>query len=433
MAGNWLSSSSSSSSGPAGGCGAPQLLLSVAVHEPTDGSSSAAAKAKQHKAAGLSRKQLLELFTGNADEPTGAAAPAAAAASTGDAATLDVTGLAAGGKAGVSRRNSSGSSVTVASSADMTVHVLEDAHSHAEAAAAAAAAACEMQQQLQLTHSNASLPAAAAPAAAGDVHSAAAPAAAAAVGAEDPLAFLKGLPLYGQQDHAHLAAALLDGSSASSSNKRQRQRLQLLDTLQLSLRAMYLLLVFAPFMLLGIPMLLLSWYLLSRAAAAQQQSSAKQQQRQQRPGTKQLAGGSSTGEAAVAVISPLPVDSICADSSSSSSWLAAVTSSLTATRDALSQPRELLAALLRQVLSLLTQLAALLDLLLVLLLGGHWAAGIGAWESAGLFLRRRAWRLLLFSSSAAGAAFIKWGQWSSARRDIFPEDFCDTLAALHDK
>ncbi|WIA32106.1 hypothetical protein OEZ86_002957 [Tetradesmus obliquus] len=84
------------------------------------------------------------------------------------------------------------------------------------------------------------------------------------------------------------------------------------------------------------------------------------------------------------------------------------------------------------LLLLLTRIAALLDLLLVLLLGGHWAAGIGAWESAGLFLRRRAWRLLLFSSSAAGAAFIKWGQWSSARRDIFPEDFCDTLAALHD-
>ncbi|KAF6247246.1 ABC1-domain-containing protein [Scenedesmus sp. NREL 46B-D3] len=48
-------------------------------------------------------------------------------------------------------------------------------------------------------------------------------------------------------------------------------------------------------------------------------------------------------------------------------------------------------------------------------------------------MRGRAWRLLLSSSSAAGAAFIKWGQWSSSRPDIFPEDFCDTMAALHDK
>jgi hypothetical protein len=304
----------------------------------------------------------------------------------------------------------------------MTVHVLEDLHEHEHVeAAAAAAVACDLQQQQQqqqlqvVPHQMTSRPAAAAAA------------------DEDSLAFLEGLPLYGQQDHAQMAAALLDGSNSSS---KQQRRLQLLDTLQLSLRAVYLMLVFAPFLLLGVPMLLLSWYLLTRAAAAQQQGSTDQQQ--QRSGAKQLANSSSSNEGCdVTVISPVPLDSsssgACHDASSSTSWLSGIAVSLTAAKNALSQPRVLLAALLRQLLSLLTQIAALLDLLLVLLLGGHWAAGIGAWESAGLWLRRHAWRLLLFSSSAAGAAFIKWGQWSSARRDIFPEDFCDTLASLHDK
>lgn len=420
-AGGWLGSNSSSSSGT------PQLLLSCAVHEPTDGSSSAAAKVQQHEAAGLSRKQLLELFTGSGDEAAAQAPAAATAAATEaarDVSTINAADLAAGGKAACRRKNISDSSVTVASSADMTVHVLDDAQGHAEAAAAAAAS--EMQQQIQLAGRQASL--LAAPSAAGDVLHVARSCAAAGVG--DPLSFLEGLPLYGQQDHAQLAAALLDGSGSSS---KQQRRLQLLDTLQLSLRAVYLLLVFAPFMLLGVPMLLLSWYLLSRAAAAQQQSGAEQQPKQQQQGTTQL--GSSNGAAAVTVISPLPVDdSSCSDSlGGTTSWRAAVSGGCSAAKDALSHPRALLAALLRQLLLLLMRIAALLDLLLVLLLGGHWAAGIGAWESAGLFLRRCAWRLLLFSSSAAGAAFIKWGQWSSARRDIFPEDFCDTLAALHDK
>jgi hypothetical protein len=302
----------------------------------------------------------------------------------------------------------------------MTVHVLEDLHAPAGTAAVAAVARDLQQQQVQQQL----------------VARQASQQVAAAAAGEDPLAFLEGLPLYGQQDHAQSNAALLDGSSSS---KQRRRLLQLLDTLQLSLRAVYLMLVFAPFLLLGVPMLLLSWYLLTRAAAAQQQGSTDQQpqRQQQHSSSKQLAASSSNTGRDIAVISPLPLDSSSSSSeigdTSSTSWLEAVTGSFTAAKDALSQPRVLLAALLRQLLSLLAQMAALLDLLLVLLLGGHWAAGIGAWESAGLWLRRRAWRLLLFSSSAAGAAFIKWGQWSSARRDIFPEDFCDTLASLHDK
>lgn len=34
---------------------------------------------------------------------------------------------------------------------------------------------------------------------------------------------------------------------------------------------------------------------------------------------------------------------------------------------------------------------------------------------------------------SSGAAFIKWGQWSSTRGDLFPKEFCDTLSELHDQ
>lgn len=34
--------------------------------------------------------------------------------------------------------------------------------------------------------------------------------------------------------------------------------------------------------------------------------------------------------------------------------------------------------------------------------------------------RRAAWRLLLVGVRAGGAAFIKWGQWSATREDMFP-------------
>ena len=32
----------------------------------------------------------------------------------------------------------------------------------------------------------------------------------------------------------------------------------------------------------------------------------------------------------------------------------------------------------------------------------------------------------------SGAAFIKWGQWSSTREDVFPDEFCRVLSELHD-
>lgn len=32
----------------------------------------------------------------------------------------------------------------------------------------------------------------------------------------------------------------------------------------------------------------------------------------------------------------------------------------------------------------------------------------------------------------SGAAFIKWGQWSSTRPDMFNEEFCTALSSLHD-
>lgn len=47
--------------------------------------------------------------------------------------------------------------------------------------------------------------------------------------------------------------------------------------------------------------------------------------------------------------------------------------------------------------------------------------------------RNKAWQLLLKACRQSGAAFIKWGQWSSTREDIFPEDFCRVLSELHDQ
>lgn len=41
------------------------------------------------------------------------------------------------------------------------------------------------------------------------------------------------------------------------------------------------------------------------------------------------------------------------------------------------------------------------------------------------------YRMITCAISRAGAAFIKWGQWASARPDIFPEELCTTLAMLH--
>ncbi|EFJ43831.1 hypothetical protein VOLCADRAFT_106661 [Volvox carteri f. nagariensis] len=47
--------------------------------------------------------------------------------------------------------------------------------------------------------------------------------------------------------------------------------------------------------------------------------------------------------------------------------------------------------------------------------------------------RRCAWRLLLGGCRLSGAAFIKWGQWSATRVDLFPDDFCEALSQLHDQ
>ncbi|CAK0783811.1 hypothetical protein CVIRNUC_007011 [Coccomyxa viridis] len=54
-------------------------------------------------------------------------------------------------------------------------------------------------------------------------------------------------------------------------------------------------------------------------------------------------------------------------------------------------------------------------------------------ERAARKLRMRAWRLLLLGVRNSGAAFIKWGQWSATREDLFPQDLCVALAELHDR
>lgn len=47
-------------------------------------------------------------------------------------------------------------------------------------------------------------------------------------------------------------------------------------------------------------------------------------------------------------------------------------------------------------------------------------------------LRQSAYQLLLWSIRCSGAAFIKWGQWSATREDMFPPELCRVLAELHD-
>ena len=46
--------------------------------------------------------------------------------------------------------------------------------------------------------------------------------------------------------------------------------------------------------------------------------------------------------------------------------------------------------------------------------------------------RDLAWSLLLSSIRASGPAFIKWGQWSATREDMFPPELCEALSSLHD-
>ena len=54
-------------------------------------------------------------------------------------------------------------------------------------------------------------------------------------------------------------------------------------------------------------------------------------------------------------------------------------------------------------------------------------------ERAARKLRMRAWRLLLLGVRNSGAAFIKWGQWSATREDLFPQVSAHlAMLPLHD-
>ena len=47
------------------------------------------------------------------------------------------------------------------------------------------------------------------------------------------------------------------------------------------------------------------------------------------------------------------------------------------------------------------------------------------------YLSDLGWRYLMVAIQIAGPAFVKLGQWASTRRDIFSEEFCNTLSQLH--
>lgn len=430
--------------------GGMQLLLSgsVAGHATTE----------VHEAAGLSRSQLLELFTGSAedlaapavaadaagceagmpDTPAGLtvavnadlAAPHAADWLSSDVATAEVAGqmavvgqqaaaalAAAPGLEALRVSTDSGSEKSV----DAVIRIKQPAHSIGKPRAGRISNSSSNADSTSSLASNGTSSSSSAVVGFSTADAYSQQAAAEA----DPLAFLDSLPLYGQQDHAHAQAAEaataaaasftadgevdgMQGELAVTLPAAHSQHSGLTEGLGLSVRGVYLLLVFAPFLLVGAPMLVMSWWLLTRAAAAQQHQ--------------------------VTPIQAPGDDSDSKDGSSDDSSSCKPVAVMDRLRHALVQhPQQLALQLLQQLWRLVLILFALVDLVLVLMLGGHWAAGVSAWESAGIWLRKHAWVLLHFSCSQAGPAFIKWGQWSSSRRDIFPADFCDAVSTFHDR
>ncbi|XP_024370944.1 ABC1 family protein YPL109C, mitochondrial [Physcomitrium patens] len=49
------------------------------------------------------------------------------------------------------------------------------------------------------------------------------------------------------------------------------------------------------------------------------------------------------------------------------------------------------------------------------------------------YIQCMVWVMLRYCLEQGGAAFIKWGQWSSTREDLFPESLCRILGRLHDQ
>lgn len=67
--------------------------------------------------------------------------------------------------------------------------------------------------------------------------------------------------------------------------------------------------------------------------------------------------------------------------------------------------------------------------LMLLFSPAFWTSGLALVSTQ---FRNEVWfRLLCWAIENSGAAFIKWGQWSSTRPDMFPIELCDRLATLH--
>ena len=66
--------------------------------------------------------------------------------------------------------------------------------------------------------------------------------------------------------------------------------------------------------------------------------------------------------------------------------------------------------------------------LMLLFSPAFWTSGLAFWSKQ---FRNKVWyQLLCWAIEHSGAAFIKWGQWSSTRPDMFPIELCDKLASL---
>eukprot|EP00208_Stichococcus_sp_RCC1054_P004010 CAMPEP_0206149134 /NCGR_PEP_ID=MMETSP1473-20131121/37622_1 /ASSEMBLY_ACC=CAM_ASM_001109 /TAXON_ID=1461547 /ORGANISM="Stichococcus sp, Strain RCC1054" /LENGTH=1096 /DNA_ID=CAMNT_0053546583 /DNA_START=242 /DNA_END=3533 /DNA_ORIENTATION=+ len=172
-----------------------------------------------------------------------------------------------------------------------------------------------------------------------------------AVSDPEPLA-----PLYGRADHMKRHDAVLSPGAR----------------FQLVLRALYLLLVFAPFLLLGVPLLLIA------ACIPAQTEPELVEVAPEDPAAVVTVDGVNVGPAASVAV-PAPARA----------------------------PAEPVPPVIAEVLGQGPQAAP-----------------------RGMALRRAAFNLLLFGCRNSGAAFIKWGQWASSRPDLLPEDLCQILTAL---
>jgi hypothetical protein len=238
----------------------------------------------------------------------------------------------------------------------------------------------------------------------------------------DPMAFLERLPLYGQADHASAAAAAEMAAAAAGAAPAlpprppqcapapTRWAAGAADAAGLAARAAQLGLIFAPFLWVGLPLLAAAHAVAVRgdALAAQRAAAAAAVP----AGSGGERESSSNGDGGADAAAAAAAQGLWA-------WAAAAAARAAAALAAAGADAWVRATAAPRGGG-----------------GGPAAAAaapsVGDYDAAAAALRRRAYRLLLGSCAAAGPSFIKWAQWASSRRDLFPDEFIDVVGSLQD-